>query len=77
MRTCLYVRMYFHVHCTYNYGLFAVIPSVWHMSITYQSMGVGKRGAYKNWSMVAPEKTAPITGTTLRIPAPAPADSRQ
>ena len=35
------------------------------------------REAQKNWSMVKPEKAAPITGTTLRVTSIAPADSRQ
>ena len=28
---------------------------------------VRKKKAHKNWSMVIPEKAAPVTGTTLRI----------
>ena len=40
-------------------------------------MGMGKRGAHMNWSMVIPEKVAPFTGTTSRTSGPVPADSRQ
>ena len=35
----------------------------------------GKREAHITWSMVKPEKTAPVTGTTLRTTGPVPADS--
>ena len=41
------------------------------------SVGVGKEGPRINWSMGIPEKTAPVTGTTLRTTGPVPADSRQ
>ena len=39
--------------------------------------GSGKREAHKNWSLVKPEKAAPVTGTTLRTTDPVPTDSRQ
>ena len=53
-----------------------VSHSVSHMSTVYNS-GCGKREAHKNWSMVVPEKAAPVTGTTLRSTGRVPADSRQ
>ena len=41
-------------------------------------MGDGKERRIKNWSMVKPEKAAPvITGTALRTTGPVPVDSRQ
>ena len=39
--------------------------------------GCGEREARINWSMVKPEKTAPVTGTTFRTTGPVPADFRQ
>ena len=40
--------------------------------------GVEKeREANISWSMVKPEKAAPVTQTTLRTTGPVPADSRQ
>ena len=47
-----------------------------HVS-TVPEVGVGKERRRKNWSMVIPEKAAPVIGTTLRTTDPAPADSRQ
>ena len=40
-------------------------------------MGVGKERDNKNWSMVKPEKAAPVTGTALRNTGPMQVDTRQ
>ena len=37
---------------------------------------VWEREAHINWSMVIPDKAAPVTGTTLRTTGPVPAGSR-
>ena len=56
--------------------------TVSHMSscplhTTYRiNIGSGKREAHINWSMVVPEKVAPVTGTTLRTTGCVPANSR-
>ena len=42
----------------------------------HNNSGCGKREAHNSWSMVKPEKTAPVTGTTLST-GPVPTDSRQ
>ena len=39
--------------------------------------GCGKKEAHVIWSMVIPEKTAPVIGITSRTIGPVPADSRQ
>ena len=39
--------------------------------------GCGKIEAHKNWSMVKPEKVAPVTGITLRTTGPVAANSWQ
>ena len=38
--------------------------------------GCGKREAHQNWSMMITEKSAPVTGATLRTTGPVLADSR-
>ena len=43
----------------------------------HTSSGCEKREAHNKWSMVKPEKAAPVTGTTLRTTVPAPSASRQ
>ena len=45
--------------------------------IMYQNSGCEKKEAHINWSMVIPEKVAPVTGTTLETIGPVPADSRR
>ena len=46
---------------------------------TNKKVGVGKerRTFIHNWSMVIAEKTAPVTGMTLRTTGPVPTDFRQ
>ena len=44
---------------------------------SHNSSGCGKREAHINWSMVIPEKAAPVTRTTLRTAGPVPVDFRQ
>ena len=44
---------------------------------TRPSYSRGHRGAHIIWSMVIPRNAEPVTGTTLRITGPVPADSRQ
>ena len=39
--------------------------------------GRGKREAHLDWSIVIPEKVAPVTRTTVRAIGLVPADSRQ
>ena len=48
-----------------------LILSVSHMSSCplHTNSGFGKSEAHNNWSMVTPEKGAPITGTTVRLTA--------
>ena len=43
----------------------------------HTNRGCGKKEAHTNWSMVIPEKKAPVTAITLRTTDPVPADSRQ
>ena len=46
--------------------------------VHYSNSGCGKREkANKFWSIVMPEKEAPVTGTALRATGPALADSWQ
>ena len=37
-----------------------------NQSINHSNIGCGKREAHIKWSMVTPEKAAPVTGTTLK-----------
>ena len=62
-----YVCDHTHTH-TYTYIL--------STCLLHTNSGRGKREAHNSWSMVKPEKTAPVTGTTLRTTGPVPADSR-
>ena len=48
-----------------------------HTCPVYTNSGGVKREVHKNWSIVIPEKAAPVTGTTLMTPGPVPVDSRQ
>ena len=51
---------------------------LYHRDIHFSTKGrCEKREVHKNWSVVKPEKAAPITGTTLGTAGPVLADSRQ
>ena len=56
----------------YRYFLYHTLTCPLHTN-----SGCGKSEAHINWSMVIPEKIAPVTGNTLRSTGPIPADSRQ
>ena len=64
-----------HINAPDNFCITHVI-----MSTTYQyssNSGCGEREAQTNWSMVIPEKAAPVTRNALRTTGSVPADTRQ
>ena len=48
-----------------------------HALLIHTNSWCGKRQAHKMWSMVIPEKAAPVIGTTSSTTGPVPVDSRQ
>ena len=58
-------------------AMLQILSVLWEKSTILLIVVVVGKEVHKSWSMAIPEKAAPVTGTTLRITGPVPADSRQ
>ena len=64
-----------HIRLDYTVSDTYCIARVHYHYVLYR--GCGRIEAHNDWSMVIPEKAAPVIETTLRTTGSVPADSRQ